>query len=66
MPKVRLTAKTVENAKAPASGQVEYFDEALPGFALRVTHKGKKSWVIFYRPKSLSGNIMADCIASAA
>lgn len=49
MPKMKLTAKAVENAKVPASGQVEYFDEALPGFALRVTASGRKSWVLFYR-----------------
>lgn len=51
MPKAKLTARTVENLKAPALGQVEYFDEALPGFALRITDRGRKSWVLFYRVK---------------
>jgi len=52
MPKLKLTAKSVENAKPPVAGQVEYFDAALPGFALRVTDKGRKSWVLFYRVQS--------------
>lgn len=51
MPKAKLTAKGIQNLKPPTSGQVEYFDEALSGFALRVTDKGRKSWVLLYRVK---------------
>jgi integrase len=50
MPTVKLTALSVANAKPPAKGRVEYFDAALPGFALRVTHTGTKSWTLLYRP----------------
>jgi integrase len=50
MPTVKLTALSVANAKPPAKGRVEYFDAALPGFALRVTHTGSKSWTLLYRP----------------
>ncbi len=49
MPKMRLTAIGVERINPPSSGRVEYFDTAFPGFALRVTDKGSKSWVLFYR-----------------
>jgi integrase len=49
MAKTKLTAPFVDRAKAPKSGRVEYFDTLLPGFALRVTDKGTKSWVVFYR-----------------
>jgi integrase len=49
MPSIKLTAKTVENAKPPASGRIEYWDAALPGFGLRVTEKSAKSWTILYR-----------------
>lgn len=48
MPKKKLTDYTVKNIKVK-TGQVDFFDKAFPGFALRVTAKGKKSWVIFYR-----------------
>ena len=51
MPSIRLTAKTVENIKPPAKGRIEYWDAALPGFGLRVTEKGAKSWTMLYRVK---------------
>ena len=49
MPSIRLTAKTVQNAKLPEHGRIEYWDAALPGFGLRVTEKGAKSWTVLYR-----------------
>src|SRR5438045_8187562 len=49
MPPLKLTARTVENAKPPAFGRVEYWDAALPGFGLRVTDKGAKSWTVLFR-----------------
>src|SRR5580704_5355327 len=49
MPSIRLTARTVENTKPPAHGRIEYWDAALPGFGLRVTEKGAKSWTVLYR-----------------
>jgi integrase len=49
MPRAKLTAISIERFKAPANGRIEYFDQVLPGFALRITHKGAKSWVVFYR-----------------
>src|ERR1700680_1788230 len=49
MPSLRLTARTVENAKSPTQGRIEYWDAALPGFGLRVTEKGAKSWTVLYR-----------------
>jgi integrase len=49
MPSLKLTSRTVENAKPPAFGRIEYWDAALPGFGLRVTDKGAKSWTVLYR-----------------
>jgi integrase len=49
MPKRKLTAAAVEKVGAPNKGRIEYFDTVLPGFALRITDKGSKSWVLFYR-----------------
>ncbi len=46
-----LTAAAVKRIKPPEKGQVDRFDAALPGFALRVSDKGAKSYVLFYRPK---------------
>lgn len=51
MARTRLTDAAVKRLKPPASGQVEYFDELLPGFGLRVSSKGRKSWMLMYRLK---------------
>jgi integrase len=47
--KMKLTAAAVARAKAPSSGQTDYFDMAYPGLALRVTAKGVKSWTYHAR-----------------
>ncbi len=44
-----LTSKFVENVKPPATGRLEFWDAALPGFILRVTQKGVKSFSFRYR-----------------
>ncbi len=49
MPKRALSDLTVKRAKPPATGQVDIFDAGYPGFALRVSYGGGKSWVYFYR-----------------
>jgi integrase len=49
MPTAKLTAFGVANAKGPVRGRLEYWDAALPGFGLRVTEKGAKSWTVLYR-----------------
>ena len=49
MPRKKITAAAVERLRAPASGQVDYFDMAFPALALRVTANGVRSWVYFGR-----------------
>ena len=51
MPTVSLTQLSVERVKPPAKGRVDYFDKNQPGFALRVTQAGSKSWTVVYRLK---------------
>jgi integrase len=51
MPKKRLTAAMVERTSPPAKGQVEYWDRSMPGFGLRVSYRGTKSWVLMTRTK---------------
>lgn len=49
MPKVKLTAKVVENATTPAPGvQIDLFDASFPAFGLRVGGR-RKTWFIIYR-----------------
>lgn len=47
--KVNLTAAFAETAQAPERGQIDYWDEHLPGFALRVSDRRKKMWTLMYR-----------------
>jgi integrase len=49
MPTLKLTARTVQAAKPPASGRLELFDEDLPGFCIRVTANGRRTACVFYR-----------------
>jgi integrase len=49
MPSRKLTDQFVQHAPIPKTGRVEYFDQLLPGFGLRVSNSGIKSWVVFYR-----------------
>jgi integrase len=49
MPKRALSDLTVKRVKPPTKGQVDIFDAGYPGFALRVSYGGGKSWVYFYR-----------------
>ncbi len=52
MPRLKLSAVAVERIMAPTQKpREEHFDTILPGFALRVTDKGSKSWVLFCRTK---------------
>jgi integrase len=44
MPKKRLTEEGVAKLKAPATGQIDYYDAGMPGLILRVNYGGKKTW----------------------
>jgi hypothetical protein len=48
----KLTATSVRQLKAPKTGQLQYNDSELPGFALRITANGVRSFVLQYRPRS--------------
>jgi len=49
LPTVRLTQLGIEKLAPPASGRVVYWDRHLPGFGLRVTESGARSWIAKYR-----------------
>lgn len=57
--KKKLTAAGVERMKAPSSGRLEVFDTLLPGFGLRVSESGRKSWFVMYR---LHGKLIRQTI----
>jgi hypothetical protein len=48
MPTKNLTAAFVEKVK-PNGKRTDYFDDSLPGFSLRVSENGVKTWCVSYR-----------------
>ncbi len=49
MASMRFTARSVQAMKPPATGRVEVFDATTPGFGLRVTARGRRTWCVMYR-----------------
>ena len=47
--KAKLTEKYVASLRPPCFGRHEVFDLLLPGFGLRITHKGTITWFVFFR-----------------
>jgi len=50
MPTVNLTSRGVAALKPPPpTQQITYWDESLPGFGVRVSYRGTKTWTVMYR-----------------
>ena len=47
--RLRFTARSVETIKPPPCCQKDYWDANLPGFGVRVSAAGRRSWVVMYR-----------------
>ena len=47
--KAKLTDLAVDRLKPPAAGRVDVFDAVLPGFGVRVSATGRRSWFVMYR-----------------
>jgi len=48
MPLAHLTDITIKNLKPPESGQLTYTDDDLPGFGVRISQGGVKSFVVVH------------------
>ena len=49
MPCINFTVRKIDSLRAPDRGQVDYWDTGLPGFGIRVSQGGRKSWIVMYR-----------------
>jgi integrase len=47
--KKNLTSLFVESVKPPATGQVDFWDQRIRGFGLRISYAGTKTWMCMYR-----------------
>ena len=63
MPTTKLTQPAIERLKAPSTGRVEYWDSQLPGFGLRISETGRKTWVVMYR---VAGKLVRETLGTAA
>lgn len=51
VPTLKLTSRALDTLPLPSRGRVEYFDESLPGFAVRVFPSGRRVFTLLYRMK---------------
>ncbi len=51
MPTIPFTVRKLESLKPPAAGRVDYWDKGFPGFGLRISESGSRTWVLMYRTK---------------
>jgi integrase len=49
MPSIKFTAAKIKFLEGVQGKQVDYFDKTLPGFFLRISQDGKKSFGVMYR-----------------
>jgi integrase len=49
MPKLKLTDMAVKKLKPPPKAQIDYWDLLISGFGIRVSNKGRKSWILMTR-----------------
>jgi len=61
MPTTKLTQVAVEKLKAPGQGRMQYWDSQLPGFGIRVSDSGGKTWVALYR---VGGKLVRETIGT--
>src|SRR5436190_8135142 len=56
--RIRFTDRSLRAIKPPARPkQLDYYDDTLPGFGLRVSYNGRKSWIVLYRCNGVKGRL---------
>ncbi len=49
MPTPQLIPDALDRLEPPEAGRIDYLDPAFPPLGLRITARGERSWVFFYR-----------------
>src|ERR1700720_4053758 len=56
--RIKFTDRSLKAIKPPLKPkQLDYFDDSLPGFGLRVSYNGRKSWIVLYRCHGVKGRL---------
>ena len=53
--RIALTDRTVRALKLPRTGRLAVWDEDYPGFGLRISAEGRRTWILMYRMVRSSG-----------
>src|SRR5687767_7104093 len=51
MPTIPFNVRKIDSLRFPDRGRVDYWDEDTPGFGLRISDKGSRTWMVMYRVK---------------
>jgi integrase len=63
MPTTKLTQAAVERLKTPEQGRIDYWDSQLPGFGIRISDSGRRTWTALYR---VGGKLVRETIGTVA
>jgi integrase len=56
--RIRFNDRTLKAIKPPPRPlQLDYFDDSLPGFGMRVSYNGRRSWIAVYRVDGRKGRL---------
>lgn len=47
--RIALSDRTIRALKPPPSGRIDVWDEDFPGFGLRISSEGRRTWILMYR-----------------
>jgi integrase len=63
MPTIKLTQLAADRTNPPSTGNVTYWDSQLPGFGVRISSKGRRTWVAMYR---VNGKAVMETLGTMA